>query len=137
MGVALFLVLRAHLLASLLSITKHVLGSTTPPAGNTNMAQQLAHRLGDSLVKTVFVLWINASLAVTVSPSLWDSMLQLLTSLTHWPAVIDQWKVSCWIGLHQQNMIFNPFCYAAYLFACLSYGKNSLASMFVVGCSTS
>ena len=88
------LLCRAHLLSTLLQITRHVLGKTSPPTGESSVSQQLAGRIGSDLVKTVFVLWMNASLSVSVSTSLWDDVLHLLGSLTHWPAVIDQWKVS-------------------------------------------
>ncbi|XP_065181814.1 ral GTPase-activating protein subunit alpha-1-like isoform X2 [Sycon ciliatum] len=83
----------AHLLSTLLQITKHVLGTSKPPSVESNtMPQQLAMRVGSDLVKTVFVLWMNASLSVSVATSLWDDVLRLLTSLTHWPAVVEQWK---------------------------------------------
>lgn len=46
------------------------------------------------------VYYLRASIVTKVSPQLWDNLLAVLSTLTHWKEVVKQWQVRiiCCIG---------------------------------------
>ena len=46
------------------------------------------------MIQTVMVCYLRASMVFGVSPQLWDDLLSVLSSLTQWKEVVNQWKVS-------------------------------------------
>ena len=44
--------------------------------------------------QTLTVCYLRASMVIRVSAELWDSLLVVLSALTHWRETIEQWKVS-------------------------------------------
>jgi len=44
-------------------------------------------------LQTLLVCFLRASASVEVREGLWDSLLEMLQSLTNWQEVITQWKV--------------------------------------------
>src|SRR6218665_512418 len=44
--------------------------------------------------QTLIVTWIRANLNFGVSKDLWNQLLAVLSSLTDWPEVIQEWAVS-------------------------------------------
>ena len=50
------------------------------------------------VLQTLFVCFLRASMATKVSPQLWDNLLAVLSSLTQWREVVQQWKVCVGIG---------------------------------------
>lgn len=45
------------------------------------------------VLQTLFVCFLRASMVTKVSPQLWDNLLAVLSSLTEWREVVQQWKV--------------------------------------------
>eukprot|EP00118_Oscarella_pearsei_P026270 m.309686 g.309686 ORF g.309686 m.309686 type:complete len:2118 (+) comp47370_c0_seq1:63-6416(+) len=76
-----------HLLATLLDVTLTVLRSHDPQSKK----HSLGSRILSEILKTLFVSWIRANLMVPVSATLWDDLLQVLSSQTRWPQVIQEW----------------------------------------------
>ncbi|XP_057199282.1 ral GTPase-activating protein subunit alpha-2 isoform X3 [Triplophysa rosa] len=50
-----------------------------------------AHSLASILFKTIFVAWVRANLTVFISRELWDELLALLSSLSHWEELVFEW----------------------------------------------
>ncbi|XP_033736327.1 ral GTPase-activating protein subunit alpha-1-like isoform X2 [Pecten maximus] len=51
----------------------------------------LGGRLAQIVFQTLIVTWIKANLNVFISTELWDEFLQVLSSLTSWPELIQEW----------------------------------------------
>ncbi|XP_052436468.1 ral GTPase-activating protein subunit alpha-2 isoform X3 [Carassius gibelio] len=50
-----------------------------------------AHSLASILFKTIFVAWVRANLTVFISRELWDDLLAVLSSLSHWEELVFEW----------------------------------------------
>ncbi|XP_051578364.1 ral GTPase-activating protein subunit alpha-2 isoform X2 [Myxocyprinus asiaticus] len=50
-----------------------------------------AHSLASVLFKTIFVAWVRANLTVFISRELWDELLAVLSSLSHWEELVFEW----------------------------------------------
>ncbi|XP_073682720.1 ral GTPase-activating protein subunit alpha-2 [Garra rufa] len=50
-----------------------------------------AHSLASVLFKTIFVAWVRANLTVFISRELWDELLSVLSSLSHWEELVFEW----------------------------------------------
>uniref|UniRef100_A0A671P5F8 Ral GTPase-activating protein subunit alpha-2-like n=1 Tax=Sinocyclocheilus anshuiensis TaxID=1608454 RepID=A0A671P5F8_9TELE len=50
-----------------------------------------AHSLASILFKTIFVAWVRANLTVFISRELWDELLAVLSSLSHWEELVFEW----------------------------------------------
>ncbi|XP_006824859.1 ral GTPase-activating protein subunit alpha-1-like [Saccoglossus kowalevskii] len=75
-----------QLLMVLLRISEVIL-KKPPDRGKQSLSKQLA-----ALVfQTLIVTWIKANLNVAVSIELWDELLRVLSSLTHWQELIKEW----------------------------------------------
>ncbi|XP_074069481.1 ral GTPase-activating protein subunit alpha-1 isoform X2 [Macrotis lagotis] len=60
--------------------------------GRKNMT--LAGRLAGPLFQTLIVAWIKANLNVYISRELWDDLLSVLSSLTHWEELATEWSLT-------------------------------------------
>ncbi|XP_074642711.1 ral GTPase-activating protein subunit alpha-1-like [Tubulanus polymorphus] len=76
-----------QLLLVLLKITSTVLRDSPPPLRE----QTLGGRLAQALFQTLIVTWIKANLNVYISTDLWDHFLAVLSSLTQWEELINEW----------------------------------------------
>ncbi|XP_040189006.1 ral GTPase-activating protein subunit alpha-1 isoform X10 [Rana temporaria] len=82
-----------QLLLVMLRVTESVL--KIPPQvlqqyqGRKN--QILAGRLAGPLFQTLIVAWIKSSLHVSVSRELWDDLLAVMSTLTHWEEQATEW----------------------------------------------
>lgn len=54
----------------------------------------LGGKLAPAIFQTLIVTWIKANLNVSVSRSLWDRFLHVLSNLTKWDELIKEWAVS-------------------------------------------
>lgn len=81
---------REQLLLVLLQITSLVL-SEIPPK---KKQQTLGGKLAPAIFQTLIVTWIKANLNVSVSRTLWDRFLHVLSDLTRWEELIREWAVS-------------------------------------------
>ncbi|XP_062502638.1 ral GTPase-activating protein subunit alpha-2-like isoform X2 [Corticium candelabrum] len=77
-----------HMLATLLHITQAVLKMCDPESQQAT----LASRTASNLLKTLFVSWVRANLFVSVSTTLWNDLLEVLSSQTRWIQVVLEWK---------------------------------------------
>ncbi|XP_016105027.1 ral GTPase-activating protein subunit alpha-2-like [Sinocyclocheilus grahami] len=50
-----------------------------------------AHNLASILFKTIFVAWVRSNLTVFISRELWDELLVVLSSLSHWEELVFEW----------------------------------------------
>lgn len=50
--------------------------------------------LAPAFFQTLIVTWIKANLNVWVRPELWQNFMELLSRLTHWEELINEWAVS-------------------------------------------
>ncbi|XP_030639638.1 ral GTPase-activating protein subunit alpha-2 [Chanos chanos] len=50
-----------------------------------------AHSLASSLFRTIIVAWVRANLSVFISRELWDELLAVLSSLSHWEELVHEW----------------------------------------------
>ncbi|XP_026085066.1 ral GTPase-activating protein subunit alpha-2-like isoform X4 [Carassius auratus] len=50
-----------------------------------------AHSLASILFKTIFVAWVRSNLSVFISRELWDDLLAVLSSLSHWEELVFEW----------------------------------------------
>uniref|UniRef100_A0A8C1TU64 Ral GTPase activating protein, alpha subunit 2 (catalytic) n=1 Tax=Cyprinus carpio TaxID=7962 RepID=A0A8C1TU64_CYPCA len=50
-----------------------------------------AHSLASILFKTIFVAWVRSNLTVFISRELWDELLAVLSSLSHWEELVFEW----------------------------------------------
>ena len=80
-----------YLLSVLLHLTLHLLKGDPPENRDTTLGGNLA----STLLKTLFVCYLRASMVTRVSPALWDNLLAVLSSLTQWKEVVQQWQVRC------------------------------------------
>ncbi|XP_070578074.1 ral GTPase-activating protein subunit alpha-1-like isoform X2 [Ptychodera flava] len=76
-----------QLLMVLLRITEVIL--KTPP--EKGYRKSLSKDLAAVLFQTLIVTWIKANLNVFISTDLWDELLRVLSSLTHWEELIREW----------------------------------------------
>lgn len=42
-------------------------------------------------LQTIFVAWVRANLTVFISRELWDELLAVLSSLSHWEELVFEW----------------------------------------------
>ncbi|XP_069714554.1 ral GTPase-activating protein subunit alpha-1 isoform X2 [Phaenicophaeus curvirostris] len=54
----------------------------------------LAGRLAGPLFQTLIVAWIKANLNVYISRELWDDLLSVMSSLTHWEELATEWSLT-------------------------------------------
>ncbi|XP_039507062.1 ral GTPase-activating protein subunit alpha-2 isoform X3 [Pimephales promelas] len=76
-----------QLLQVLLRITEAVMKR---PQENQRK-DSFAHSLASILFKTIFVAWVRANLTVFISRELWDDLLAVLSSLSHWEELVFEW----------------------------------------------
>ncbi|XP_014750509.1 PREDICTED: ral GTPase-activating protein subunit alpha-2, partial [Sturnus vulgaris] len=76
-----------QMLQILLRITEAVMQKPQEGQAKDSFAQSLA----GLLFRTLLVAWIRASLSVYISRELWDELLRVLSSLTHWEELITEW----------------------------------------------
>ncbi|XP_065832591.1 ral GTPase-activating protein subunit alpha-2-like [Oscarella lobularis] len=76
-----------HLLATLLDVSLTVLRNYDPKSKKSS----LGSRILPETLKTLLVSWIRANLMVPISTTLWDDLLEVLSSQTRWIEVIKEW----------------------------------------------
>ncbi|NXH59006.1 RGPA2 protein, partial [Rhabdornis inornatus] len=76
-----------QMLHILLRITAAVMQKPRDSQAKDTFAQSMA----GLLFRTLIVAWIRASLSVYISRELWDELLGVLSSLTHWEELITEW----------------------------------------------
>ncbi|KAI1240313.1 hypothetical protein IHE44_0008729, partial [Lamprotornis superbus] len=76
-----------QMLQILLRITEAVMQKPQESQAKDTFAQSMA----GLLFRTLLVAWIRASLSVYISRELWDELLAVLSSLTHWEELITEW----------------------------------------------
>ncbi|XP_077996665.1 ral GTPase-activating protein subunit alpha-1-like isoform X2 [Glandiceps talaboti] len=76
-----------QLLMVLLRITEVIL-KNPPEKGNR---KSLSRDLAAVMFQTLIVTWIKANLNVAISTDLWNELLRVLSSLTHWEELIKEW----------------------------------------------
>uniref|UniRef100_A0A8C1L226 Ral GTPase activating protein, alpha subunit 2 (catalytic) n=1 Tax=Cyprinus carpio TaxID=7962 RepID=A0A8C1L226_CYPCA len=76
-----------QLLQVLLRITEAVMKK---PQENQRK-DTFAHSLASILFKTIFVAWVRSNLTVFISRELWDELLAVLSSLSHWEELVFEW----------------------------------------------
>uniref|UniRef100_A0A8C8RVU2 Ral GTPase activating protein catalytic subunit alpha 2 n=1 Tax=Pelusios castaneus TaxID=367368 RepID=A0A8C8RVU2_9SAUR len=76
-----------QMLQILLRITEAVMQK---PKDN-QIHDMFAQSLAGLLFRTLIVAWIRANLSVYISRELWDELLSVLSSLTNWEELINEW----------------------------------------------
>ncbi|XP_033369161.1 ral GTPase-activating protein subunit alpha-2 [Parus major] len=76
-----------QMLQVLLRITEAVMQRPKESQTKDTFAQSMA----GLLFRTLLVAWIRASLSVVISRELWDELLGVLSSLTHWEELVSEW----------------------------------------------
>ena len=66
--------------------------SKVKPTSHLAKSPELGNRLAASIFQTLIVSWIKANLYVSVSPVIWDDLMDTLTALTEWPELITEWQ---------------------------------------------
>ena len=90
---------REYLLSILLHITLELFRAGPPSGKDNSLAASLAALPGSSLphspslLQTLLICYLRASMVTNVSGKLWDNLSTVLASLTHWKQVIEHWKV--------------------------------------------
>ncbi|XP_014663147.1 PREDICTED: ral GTPase-activating protein subunit alpha-1-like [Priapulus caudatus] len=75
----------------LLKVLMHVISSVLE--GRPAIKEKtLGGRLASVLFQTLIVTWIKANLNVYISAELWDQFLSVLSSLTHWEELVQEWS---------------------------------------------
>ncbi|XP_012275924.1 ral GTPase-activating protein subunit alpha-1 isoform X2 [Orussus abietinus] len=77
-----------QLLRVLLQITALVLDGK---ALRRKHHEGIGGKLAPAIFQTLIVTWIKANLNVVISAQLWDQFLEVLTSLTQWEELIQEW----------------------------------------------
>ena len=77
----------------LIQITRSIVSNEIPQ----KREDTLGGRLAPALFQTLIVTWIKANLNVAISSSLWDSFHQLVSSLTRWEELINEWSNTMFI----------------------------------------
>ncbi|XP_063774245.1 ral GTPase-activating protein subunit alpha-2 isoform X2 [Pseudophryne corroboree] len=77
-----------QMLQILLRITEVVVQKPKDPSKKDLFSQDLA----GVLFRTLIVAWIRANLSVFISRELWDDLLSVLSSLTDWEELINEWS---------------------------------------------
>ncbi|XP_063040577.1 ral GTPase-activating protein subunit alpha-2 isoform X3 [Engraulis encrasicolus] len=76
-----------QMLQVLLRITEAVM--KRPSEGDKKDA--FAKDLAGVLFRTIIVAWVRANLSVFISRDLWDELLRVLSSLSHWEELVCEW----------------------------------------------
>ncbi|NWU24698.1 RGPA2 protein, partial [Dyaphorophyia castanea] len=76
-----------QMLQILLRITEAVMQKPKENQAKDTFAQSMA----GLLFRTLIVAWIRANLSVYISRELWDELLSVLSSLTDWEELINEW----------------------------------------------
>ncbi|NXO93305.1 RGPA2 protein, partial [Certhia brachydactyla] len=76
-----------QMLQILLRITEAVMQKPKENQTNDTFAQSMA----GLLFRTLIVAWIRANLSVYISRELWDELLSVLSALTDWEELINEW----------------------------------------------
>ncbi|XP_076835249.1 LOW QUALITY PROTEIN: ral GTPase-activating protein subunit alpha-2-like [Brachyhypopomus gauderio] len=76
-----------QLLQVLLRITEAVMKRPHNDQRKDTFAQSLA----SVLFRTIIVAWVRANLSVFISRELWDELLAVLSSLSHWEELVNEW----------------------------------------------
>ncbi|XP_072545578.1 ral GTPase-activating protein subunit alpha-2 isoform X2 [Salminus brasiliensis] len=76
-----------QMLQVLLRITEAVMKRPQEDQRKDIFAQSLA----SVLFRTIIVAWVRANLSVFISRELWDELLAVLSSLSHWEELVSEW----------------------------------------------
>ncbi|KAI4875282.1 hypothetical protein NFI96_004784 [Prochilodus magdalenae] len=76
-----------QMLQVLLRITEAVMKRPQEDQKKDVFAQSLA----SVLFRTIIVAWVRANLSVFISRELWDELLAVLSSLSHWEELVSEW----------------------------------------------
>ncbi|GAA6081528.1 ral GTPase-activating protein subunit alpha-2 isoform X1, partial [Tachysurus ichikawai] len=76
-----------QMLQVLLRITEAVMKRSQDDQRRDTFAQSLA----SVLFRTIIVAWVRANLSVFISRELWDDLLAVLSSLSHWEELVIEW----------------------------------------------
>uniref|UniRef100_A0AAY5EAL4 Rap-GAP domain-containing protein n=1 Tax=Electrophorus electricus TaxID=8005 RepID=A0AAY5EAL4_ELEEL len=76
-----------QMLQVLLRITEAVMKRPQDDHRKDAFAQSLA----SVLFRTIIVAWVRANLSVFISRELWDELLAVLSSLSHWEELVHEW----------------------------------------------
>uniref|UniRef100_A0AAR2LCT0 Rap-GAP domain-containing protein n=1 Tax=Pygocentrus nattereri TaxID=42514 RepID=A0AAR2LCT0_PYGNA len=76
-----------QMLKVLLRITEAVMKRPQEDQRKDIFAQSLA----SVLFRTIIVAWVRANLSVFISRELWDELLAVLSSLSHWEELVSEW----------------------------------------------
>ncbi|XP_060735762.1 ral GTPase-activating protein subunit alpha-2 isoform X2 [Tachysurus vachellii] len=76
-----------QMLQVLLRITEAVMKRSQDDQRKDTFAQSLA----SVLFRTIIVAWVRANLSVFISRELWDDLLAVLSSLSHWEELVIEW----------------------------------------------
>ncbi|KAI5102367.1 ral GTPase-activating protein subunit alpha-2 isoform X1 [Silurus meridionalis] len=76
-----------QMLQVLLRITEAVMKRSQDEQRKDAFAQSLA----SVLFRTIIVAWVRANLSVFISRELWDDLLAVLSSLSHWEELVIEW----------------------------------------------
>ncbi|XP_066526072.1 ral GTPase-activating protein subunit alpha-2 isoform X3 [Hoplias malabaricus] len=76
-----------QMLQVLLRITEAVMKRPPEDQRKDTFAQSLA----SILFRTIIVAWVRANLSVFISRELWDELLAVLSSLSHWEELVSEW----------------------------------------------
>uniref|UniRef100_A0A8B9LFK6 Ral GTPase activating protein, alpha subunit 2 (catalytic) n=1 Tax=Astyanax mexicanus TaxID=7994 RepID=A0A8B9LFK6_ASTMX len=76
-----------QMLQVLLRITEAVMKRPQEDQRKDVFAQSLA----SVLFRTIIVAWVRANLCVFISRELWDELLAVLSSLSHWEELVSEW----------------------------------------------
>ncbi|XP_062864110.1 ral GTPase-activating protein subunit alpha-2 [Trichomycterus rosablanca] len=76
-----------QMLQVLLRITESVMKRSE----DTHKKDDFAQKLASVLFRTIIVAWVRANLSVFISRELWDDLLAVLSSLSHWEELVIEW----------------------------------------------
>ncbi|XP_028967431.1 ral GTPase-activating protein subunit alpha-1 [Galendromus occidentalis] len=76
-----------QLLYVILHVTSQVLSNDVPRKSGDSLGRQLA----PPLFQTLIVTWIKANLHATICVDLWNGFVRVLSTLSHWEPLIDEW----------------------------------------------
>lgn len=71
-------------------VQQQVLSNDVPRKSGESLGKQLA----PPLFQTLIVTWIKANLHATICVDLWNGFVRVLSTLSHWEPLIDEWAVS-------------------------------------------
>ena len=84
---------RENLVQVLIQVTRSIVSAEIP----LKREDTLGGRLAPALFQTLIVTWIKANLNVPVSGQLWEQFGALVSSLTRWEELINEWSATMYI----------------------------------------